>query len=152
MTLILTAANNQNVVVVTDRRLTRLGKPFDDERTKLTVLTCNDGRVAIAYTGLAEATGLETETWLLDTLGSAATPLPTLASILQNVRSAATERFSTLTLPQNSKGLTIILAGYSYVEDPPRAYAWRISNFEAPQLGGAVLDQASDEFSIFELR
>jgi hypothetical protein len=55
MTLIVALMAPAQAILVSDRRLTKNGQLVDDEKNKATVLVCADGRVAVAFTGLAVA-------------------------------------------------------------------------------------------------
>lgn len=74
MTLILAIGNLQQVVVVSDRRLTNNGVLVEDESNKATVLFCKDSRLAVAYTGLAKLGSFSTRRWLPEALMESAAP------------------------------------------------------------------------------
>ena len=55
MTLILGLANQQQVILISDRRLSCNGKVVEDESNKAATFNLQDARLAVAFTGLASA-------------------------------------------------------------------------------------------------
>lgn len=53
MTLVLACVNSDAAVVVADCLISTGGRPFDDEVTKIALVTFDDARLAMSYTGLA---------------------------------------------------------------------------------------------------
>ena len=72
MTLILTLGNNDQLIQLSDRRVSGGGQVYSDESNKVGVLYCQDARLASGYTGLAWRNGFRTLDWLVDALSSAA--------------------------------------------------------------------------------
>jgi hypothetical protein len=146
MTLLIAMVDRERAVMVADRRLTANGMLIDDDSNKAGVLACTDGRVAVAFTGLAEVaptrTGARrtapptpgefvTQWWLAEALSKCAEPDRQLLPTLGRFMDEATRRFSKPPLPGlgASKGLTVIFAGYTF-EGAPRACLYAFSNLE----------------------
>jgi hypothetical protein len=92
MTLVLAGATDSIVFQVSDRRLTMLtppGRLVDDERNKAVVV---DGRLAIAYSGLAEICGIRTDLWLAEIV--ARWNRVELSELVQAIANSATRDFS----------------------------------------------------------
>ena len=64
MTLIVALGNTEQVIQISDRRLTCDGKLIDDESNKCGVLFCLNARMAFGFTGLARWKNFETTKWL----------------------------------------------------------------------------------------
>lgn len=145
MTLILSLTNTQSSILVSDRRLTYAdGSIKTDEQTKLATLTCADGRFGVAFSGLAEYGGLRTESWLLDQLFKLGPPDFEARSILGRFREAASERWAKIKAADPAaKRTSFVFSGFDHSEDPPRAIAIKLSNWEGENV---VYDQPFDEF------
>ena len=74
MTLILALANSENAVLISDRRLASDRKTTDNESNKASVFMCADARLAVSFTGLAEAGTFKTRKWLAEALSDCAKP------------------------------------------------------------------------------
>jgi hypothetical protein len=145
MTLILSLTNTQHSILVADRRLTFAdGSIKTDEQTKLATVTCSDGRFGVAFSGLAEYGGLRTESWLLDQLVKLGPPDFRIRSILGRFREAATDRWSKIAVADPAmKRTSFVFSGFDHSEDPPRARAIKLSNWEGENI---VYDKPLDEF------
>lgn len=131
MTLILVLANSDATIMVADRRLSLDGIPTTEESNKLAVLVCDNARLAMGYTGLADdGAGLRTADWLLESALEAIPEKCQLGSLVEHLRHAATERWEAIALPPERKRLTVGLAGYTYHHSPPRGVLACITNFE----------------------
>lgn len=86
MTLILSALTQDYVVQVSDRQLSRGGKPINLPANK-SVVFC--GHLALGYTGQAFIDNLSTEQWLVEVLANAQSP----RQALEAIASRATEAF-----------------------------------------------------------
>ena len=64
MTFILTLGNGDQVIQLSDRRLTVDGTLHDDESNKAGVLISDDARLAFGFTGLARIGSFATQQWL----------------------------------------------------------------------------------------
>jgi hypothetical protein len=147
MTLILGLANQQQVILISDRRLSADGKVVDgDESNKAAVVNLQDARLAVAFTGLAKAGTFQTRRWLLEALLESAQPDYQMVSTIKRFCNRATQDFAKIVVPRKSdKRLSVVLAGYCYNEMPPRCYFWLVSNFEGSDIYGA---EPLDEFRI----
>jgi hypothetical protein len=147
MTLILAIANRDQAILVSDRRLTSNGLLRDDDSNKAGVLLCRDARVAFGFTGLARSGLFETTRWLAEALTGSAAPEHQIFSLVQRLAERAKQDISKLAIARVNKRLTIVLVGYSYSFDPPRALLYRISNFELGP-NDTPLPEASDDFTV----
>ncbi|HUS10366.1 MAG TPA: hypothetical protein VMZ30_07855, partial [Pyrinomonadaceae bacterium] len=149
MTLVIGLANQQHTIFISDRRLTRAGKPDDEESNKAATLVCRDARVAICFSGLADvparsigrAKTFLTRQWLLEALVESAGPDYLMGPTISRFCLRATQDIETLARehdgiavkrgqPKLDTRLSVLLGGYSYAEDPPRCYFSLVSNFE----------------------
>ena len=134
MTLILAVGNRENMIQLSDRRLSCDGKIIDDESNKVGVLVCRNARLAFGFTGLARYGSFKTYDWLLDTIYESGTPEFTAYEILCRVTEKATFSFSnhpTLKkIPKEHKRLTILFSGYLYHHNPPKMAFATITNFQ----------------------
>lgn len=152
MTLIISSANSQQVVLISDRRLTRNGKLVDDESNKAATLVCRDARLALAFTGLAEAGTFRTRRWLLQALVESAPPDYLMGPTITRFCDRATQDINKLGLSKEDRRLSVVLAGYSYDEDPPRCYLFLVSNFEGFDDERTSQTAAFDKFEIHTMR
>jgi hypothetical protein len=113
MTLLLSLANDSYSIVLGDRRLSRNGVVCEDESNKVCVLFCNDARVAIAYTGVAQYGKFRTQDWLRDTLYDASKNVNTLEEILAEFQSRATSSFAKFPVAQRQ--VAFLMCGYRYL-------------------------------------
>lgn len=142
MTLILGLANQQQVILISDRRLSANGKVVEDESNKAATFNLQDARLAVAFTGLARAGTFQTRQWLLAALLDSAAPDYQMEPTIRRFCNRATQDFAKIVLPRKlDKRLTVVLAGYCYNEMPPRCYYWLVSNFEGDSYGSKPLDE-----------
>jgi hypothetical protein len=148
MTLILGLANQQHVILISDRRLSANGKVVEDESNKAATFNLQDARLAVAFTGLARTDTFQTRRWLLKALLESANPDHQMEPTIKRLCNRATQDFAKIVVSRKSdKRLTIVLAGYCYNETPPRCYYWLISNFEGfDSDGSGPLSEPLDEF------
>ncbi len=146
MTLIVGLIDRHHTVLVSDRRLTRQGVFYEDESNKALVFVCRDGRLAVAFTGLAElapngapqappgpppAGYFLTRWWILSALGDSAPPDCLLAPSIERFRERATRAFRALRVQNlTDKGLTVVFAGYKFEDGLPRTWGCVISNLD----------------------
>jgi hypothetical protein len=157
MTLILSMVNSDQAIVVSDRRLTRGARvvEFDGEEkggNKGFLLTCDDARMIVTFTGLAEAGPFITRRWLLETLMDVKEPDHRIEGIAVRLAERAKE-IEKLRLAPRDRRLSMAMAGYVYDAEPPRGSLIHISNFEqmdAPK--PVLLDEAQGFFSIEAVR
>jgi len=163
MTLIAGLGNYRQVILISDRRLSWKGKPVDEESNKATTFVCRDARLVAAFTGVARAGNFITRRWLLEALVESATPEYLLEPTLNRFRDRASRDIKKAAddydriyakngQPKLDRRLSILLGGYSYVEEPPRCYFFLISNFEKFNSQYSTAATASDEFTLDILR
>lgn len=151
MTLIIALGNSEQVIQISDRRLSSNGRLVDDESGKAGQLTCRNGRFAFGATGLARYGGFSTREWLLDALLEAGSPDYEMAGILGRLTERATSEFAQnrvlRSAPSAAKRLSVMFSGYLYHRDPPLAAFAILTNFQDFESG---LDQpeAWDEFRL----
>jgi hypothetical protein len=147
MTLIIGLQNRDQTVLLSDRRVTRDGRLVDDESNKAAVFVCKNARVAVAFTGLAKAGAFQTSRWLSEALMESAPPDYLIEPTIVRLRERATRALQGVRVTnQADKRLSILLAGYTYHETPPRCYYWFVSNFE--DWKSPPRPEASEEFMI----
>lgn len=143
MTLIVGLANRQHAILVSDRRLTRNGVPYDEESNKAAVFHCGDGRFAVAFTGLAEwgprapwkdgpppPGHFLARWWLLNALPESAPPDYLSIPSIERFSARATRDIMALPgLRSADKALSVMFAGFVY-DESPRACGCVVSNFE----------------------
>ncbi len=144
MTLIITAVTPEYCVMGADRRLTEGGRVVEEESSKLTVLVTWDARTVVGYTGVARIQDFETDRWILDTLGSLRTQSDSIHTILEGMRSAASDAIQKLAgCGQKDLRLSLVVAGFIYQGDAEEGRIWKITNFE-----GAGSIPGRDHFKI----
>ena len=102
-----------HVVQVSDRRLTWLtgpnaGQVAPDDRNKALVV-CN--RLVIAYTGLAEVAGNQTDEWLLEVVSTVVPYNP--QRVCETVAERAAEEFRKVRLPRSAKRHAFLVSGWA---------------------------------------
>jgi len=127
MTLLLGMVNPLHAVLISDRRLTLRGRIYDDESSKMLVLTCGDARLALAYTGLAAAAGFEARQWLLKTLMDGASRDTHIKPMLEYLKDAATTALATLRA--TDKRFSVMCVGYRY-DDRTNVLMAMVSNYD----------------------
>jgi hypothetical protein len=128
VTLIMVLANNDQTIILTDRRTSVTRQPINEEYNKLASFVCANARVAVGFTGVATTpTGFDTAEWLLTALMEAARPSPFLQPTVERLRGIATRDISAL---PGKHRLTVVLAGYIHSDAPPLGCLYWVSNFE----------------------
>lgn len=139
MTFILALGNSQQVIQLSDRRLTSLdqrAEVIDENSNKALTLWCADARVAVGYTGLARTAGgmFDTQTWLNVALSDCGKPDFSIKPMLERFSQRATDDFALLPklkqLSPSSKRLSVMFTGYFMGEDPPRLINGLVTNFQ----------------------
>lgn len=142
MTLVFTFITSDYSIVVSDRRLvTESGKLYDDDTNKIVLLDCCS---VFAYTGLARINGQSTHHWLAETISK---PQPrTIAGVLPEIRTKATDAFHRMNLPSVLKRHAFVGVGWVNLQPANilRPCLFRISNFH--DQSGRTLEDANDEF------
>lgn len=147
MTLIVALMSPKRAILLSDRRLSRNGILFDDEKNKATVLFCADGRVAVAFTGLAIAGKFQTSRVLLRLLAEAGKSDHLLLPTIQRFTVLLTEELKSVRIPARDKHLRIIFAGYRY--EPPMATPLLIQVANVADRSGTIQAAAGEEFLIW---
>jgi len=128
VTLIMVLANNDQAIILADRRISPVRHPRDEEYNKLAAFVCRNARAGVGFTGVARTvTGFNTAQWLLDALMEAARPSPFLQPTVERLREIATRDIGAL---PGENPLTVVLAGYIHSDAPPLGCLYWISNFE----------------------
>lgn len=118
MTLILTLGNSDQVIQISDRRLSRQGELVDDESNKAGVLVCSNARLAFGFTGIAETASKDfiTRDWLLEALNDALSSCTDALGILRRLRNSASNLFqqhlSLRHLTPKDQILSVMFSGY----------------------------------------
>lgn len=150
MTLIVALMAPAQAILVSDRRFTNNGRLFDDERNKATVLFCADGRVAVAFTGLAIAGRFETSRVLLKALAQAGQPDHLLLPTIQRFTAIMSEKIKKLTIPAKDKHLRFVFAGYRYEQSRATLVLAQVANIA--DRSGAFQAAAADAFLLWTAR
>ena len=128
MTLVVALANSSVAVLVADRRLSRGSTVLSDEYNKVTVLFCDDARLAVAFTGLATQTGFDTSTWIAETLFAIGETTRQVHEVLEEFRHRLEEAFARLT--GEDRRLTVVFCGFVYWTPEPESRVFVLSNYE----------------------
>jgi len=148
MTLILTLGNSEQMLQVSDRRLSRNGQLVEDESSKAGLLTCLNARLAFGFAGIAEYDLFRTRDWLLETLGDSG-PEYNAMEILERLRSRASDTFrkdpALRSLHPKDKRLSVMFSDYLYHHVPPLAAFAILTNFQNVTRG-VDETEALDEF------
>jgi hypothetical protein len=118
MTFALVAANADQVIQISDRRLTSWnGTVLVEDSGKAGYLMCDDATALYCYTGLAKLRSFKTSTWLMESLMSASRRDSSFRELIEHFAELATEHFSSnediLSAPINQRRLTVMLSGYT---------------------------------------
>jgi len=116
MTLIVGAVGADYAFLVTDRALSAAGRRDPADSTKSVILTCNNAKIAIAYTGVAihPRIGVRpfiTEPWLLEALASSAKPSSVWPDMGDRLCAYANDEFRAL---GTAAALTFACVGFSW--------------------------------------
>lgn len=151
MTLILTLGNNEQIIQISDRRLSCDGRLVDDESNKCGVLFCSNARMAFGYTGLARWKNFITPDWLLKALHDSAPPDFTIGETLERLKTNAMETFQRHPALRNAdktfKRLAIMFSGYINLDSKPRQGCAILSNYH-DFANNSAFPEASDQFNI----
>lgn len=151
MTLILTLGNSEQIIQISDRRLSWNGQLVEDESNKAAHLVCANARLAFGFTGVARWGGFVTRDWLLDAVFKSGPPDGMAKNILERLRERASEDFMHLrdisSAPKGAKRLSIMFSGYLHHHDPPLMGCSILTNFQNFQTGQDEAE-AWDEFKV----
>lgn len=129
---------DNDTILLADRRTSHQGRVITDEHNKVTVLFCNDAKMAIAFTGVATFGDFITSDWLASTLAASGTQETSILKIIEAVRVSLSTKMRTLGAAYNQ--LTLLCAGYVYWTDAPEARIYEITNVASD---GSTLDDAT---------
>jgi hypothetical protein len=119
MTFVLVAANVDQVIQVSDRRITGwTGSVLEDAYGKAGHLLCDDASVVYAFTGLAKFRSFRTSTWLMEALQAASSRDARFRVLIEHFAEIASQRFRSdpeiCAAPEKHRRLTVMLTGYSF--------------------------------------
>ena len=120
MTLLVSILNTEFAILLADRRLTSGGNLVDDHYNKLTVLCCHNARVAIAFTGLAQAGTFDTSEWMMSYLNKVGDVDDRFDAIFDGMRIEIESELKRRSLTQHV--LTILVSGFEHKEEGLRAH------------------------------
>jgi len=133
MTLIIALGNSEQIIQVSDRRLTVNGQLQDDESNKAGVLITADARLTFGFTGLARAGSFATREWLNSILQQHEGRDFSAYNILEGLKERATRDFRTSParryIPRNHRALGIMFSGFTYLHSPPTAVYAILRNY-----------------------
>ncbi len=133
MTLILVAGNEDQIVQISDRRLSNQVSVVTEESNKVGSLVCRDGRFLYGYAGLAEFGTFKARKWIMDTLFDCAEPDYLSQNIIKRFQKKATEYFNTskefAKLKKSQRRISIIFTGYLNTYNPPVLVQVILSNY-----------------------
>ena len=134
MTIVLTLGNADQVVQVSDRRLSFNGRLIDDDAFKGGIFICSNARFVFGFTGLAKFDAFDTERWLLENLAELGKPDFDAKSTLDRLTQKATQDFANLPslakVRNEHKRLSVMFSGYLYHHSPPLAAYAIMTNFQ----------------------
>jgi hypothetical protein len=152
MTLILTLGNADQVIQISDRRLSWNGNLVDDESSKAGLLRCPNARLAFGFTGLTRYGAFNTRAWLLETLAGSGPPDYWATNILDRLRLRATETFRAhpdlVNSPSTERRLSILFSGYLDQLQPPLLGYALLTNYQNYETGKDDLE-AWDQFATY---
>ena len=133
MTIILALGNRENVIQLSDRRLTSKGKIVDEEAGKAGVVSFNNGRFTYGFTGIARIGDLDINRWILDTLLEEGPPDYVGGKVLERFGIRASDFFKNnkylKKLKSEKRRLTVLISGYLDKTIPPKIGCAIVSNF-----------------------
>jgi hypothetical protein len=139
VTLVLSLADPQFTIQLSDRRLTKFpaggsGGGASDEANKAGALVCGDARLAYSFTGLAQAGAFDARRWLRGAILEAAPPEFQIEGIVERLRQIATRQFredqDVSKLQRYRRRLSVMLAGYWNTTLGNIPAGWIITNFQ----------------------
>jgi hypothetical protein len=149
MTAIVVASSGEESILVADRRLTANGVLTDDDAGKGFLVVVPDGRLMMAFTGLARAGAFDTRQWILQETVKILPEAPTLAGYLHALAAAANQKFRRLRIRRSAARLTIVACGYIYIKQKSYAITARVSNFE--HAAGVLREPGAFEVASYRL-
>jgi hypothetical protein len=140
VTLVLGSVNSDAAVIVADCLLSWQKRPFDDEVTKIALVTFEDARLAMGFTGLAglgltkaqrgpaPAGTFRTIEWICDTLADVGPASGQMLPSLSALRERMTADFPPLPVHMAHQMLALGFVGYRYEGSKAIKVAATISN------------------------
>lgn len=148
MTLVLALGNRDQVIQISDRRLTdHRGGPCVLPENKATILTLADARLVCGFAGLARTRGFRTGQWIVEALAEAAKADHLAHGTVERFTTAATARFrepDVLSVERRHRGLSILFTGFRDVLEQPHLIAALVTNFQ--DFSSGVDEPTWDEF------
>ncbi len=152
MTLVIAGMNQEQVVMVAERRLWAAGQ-YGDFESKLMYLGTRDARIAVAITGVARrrasktSAAFQTSAWLLDTLRAIGESDPTIGvkQLLTLFHERSSETFGAFPRTASYR-VSFLFVGYvddAGAAEPARGYVTTISNC-MNESGETVLPRAGE--------
>jgi len=138
MTLIITAATPEFVLMASDMRLSNKGVTMEELSGKTGTIEALDALALYAYTGLAKAGRHETKTWLHEAFSDA--KKTRFIDTIDSFAEIATRKFTDNMLFRN-QALTVAISGYAMGVGP---FIGSISNIEDEK--GMMLSEPAKEF------
>lgn len=124
MTLIFSVGNSDQVIQLSDRRLSSNGKIWTEEANKAAVIHSAHARLALGFTGLAKAPGFDTFSWLLKELHLSAAPDFNISNTINRFVLRISDAWCCVDELKNvdSKNmeLSLIFSGYIYPNGEPK--------------------------------
>lgn len=128
MTLLVALADERRAVLLADRRMSSGPVVLDDEYNKVTVLACEDARLAVAFTGLATIGTFNTSEWLTQTLSNICQTTLCIHSILPEFEIRAGAAFGALVA--SDRRVTFLFSGFVHFGSAVEPRIYTVSNFE----------------------
>lgn len=154
MTLIMSLANKEQIILLGDRRISRNRMALDDEYNKMCVLKCREGRFAIGFCGLATSGRYSTNKWLYQSAYDLFPPEYSLEKTFHKLKDKATRDYQQLydirNLPKKEKCLSVLIAGY-VSSDPPTILNGVLTNY-ADLPNNRYYYEAQDTFELFSFQ
>ena len=132
MTFAIVLGNADQIIQVSDRRLTWKGGLVDDASSKAGHILCDDASLLYCFTGLAQTgRGHVTSQWLLKTIQTASKRASIYRELIEFFAEEATEYFfnspEIQSLPASNRRLTVMFSGYKSDQSIVSAL---VSNFQ----------------------
>jgi len=153
MTFAIALANADQVIQVSDRRLTAPdGRLIDDSANKVGHAICDDASFLYCFTGVARVGHHITSQWILEGLARAAKRNRCYSELIYLFAEEATTVFAKAKdfrlVPASSKRLTVMFSGYTANGFLVNALISNFQNFETFTDSA----EAAQEFSVYNLR
>lgn len=118
MTFVLVAANADQVIQISDRRITAwTGEILQEAYGKAGHLLCDDASVLYGFTGLASIGSFQTSAWLMEALQEASKRDARFRELIEHFAEVASAAFGTnteiLAAPEKHRRLTVMFTGYT---------------------------------------